>query len=105
MLPLIDSACVSCAGCRALGAMSSSAEHSAGSLTACSIAAAVNGGRLKAATALDEALERIERSNPALNALIGLGPDLARAEATAVDCRIAAGERLPLAGVPVAIKD
>ena len=32
-------------------------------------------------------------------------PDLARAHARRVDARIAAGESLPLAGVPLAVKD
>lgn len=70
--------------------------------SASTIAAAVNGG----ASALDycnAALDRAEADQ--LNAVIRIYHDSARAEATAVDARIAAGESLPLAGVPILIKD
>jgi aspartyl-tRNA(Asn)/glutamyl-tRNA(Gln) amidotransferase subunit A len=40
-----------------------------------------------------------------LGAYVSLTPDLMRAQAQLVDDRIAAGETLPLAGVPAAIKD
>jgi aspartyl-tRNA(Asn)/glutamyl-tRNA(Gln) amidotransferase subunit A len=73
--------------------------------TARSIALAVSGGQRTAAAVIDEALGRIERANPALNALIELDPERARADARVVDGRVAAGEVLPLAGVPVAVKD
>lgn len=73
--------------------------------TARSIAEAVSGRRRTAVAVFDEALERIERANPALNALIGLDPKRARAGAQTVDDRVTAGEVLPLAGVPVAVKD
>jgi len=48
---------------------------------------------------------RVEETQPTLNAFRRLRPELARAEAAAADRRLAAGERLPLLGVPVAIKD
>jgi aspartyl-tRNA(Asn)/glutamyl-tRNA(Gln) amidotransferase subunit A len=70
-----------------------------------SIAEAVSRGQRTAAAVIDEALGRIERANPALNALIELDPARVRADARAVDDRVAAGEILPLAGVPVAVKD
>jgi aspartyl-tRNA(Asn)/glutamyl-tRNA(Gln) amidotransferase subunit A len=73
--------------------------------TARGIAEAVSGGRRTAAAVIDEALGRIERPNPVLNALIEIDPARVRADARAVDERIAAGEILPLAGVPVAVKD
>ncbi len=73
--------------------------------TARSIALAVSGGQRTAAAVIDEALGRIERANPALNALIELDAARVRADARVVDGRVAAGEVLPLAGVPVAVKD
>lgn len=51
-----------------------------------------------------EALARTDARNPALNAICHLNPDFG-AEADAVAARLSAGEHLPLAGVPVLIKD
>jgi aspartyl-tRNA(Asn)/glutamyl-tRNA(Gln) amidotransferase subunit A len=49
---------------------------------------------------------QIERRNPELNAFLALCPDRAYAQADRVDAAIAQGKPLvPLAGVPVAIKD
>ncbi len=70
-----------------------------------SIAEAVSRGQRTAAAVIDEALGRIERANPALNALVELDPARVRADARVIDEQIAAGEVLPLAGVPVAVKD
>jgi amidase len=51
-------------------------------------------------------LERIERVNPALNAIVTLVPERALAEAAAADDRLARGETVgPLHGLPVAHKD
>ena len=50
-------------------------------------------------------LTRIERLNPALNAVITLTADAALAAATAADARLAAGERGPLLGIPLIHKD
>lgn len=50
-------------------------------------------------------LERIERLEPRLNAFRIVLAERAREGADAADERIAAGERLPLLGVPIAIKD
>ncbi|WP_328906728.1 amidase [Streptomyces sp. NBC_00234] len=52
-----------------------------------------------------EALARIEATQPTLNAFRHLRPEAALAEAEEADRRLAAGERLPLLGVPVAVKD
>lgn len=50
-------------------------------------------------------IARVRRLNPALNALVQFDPDAVLAEAGHVDARLAAGEALPMAGVPVTIKD
>jgi aspartyl-tRNA(Asn)/glutamyl-tRNA(Gln) amidotransferase subunit A len=74
-------------------------------LPARDIAAGVQRGTLSARETCEAALQRIERLNPTLNAVIGFDPDSARSEAGAIDKRIAAGEVLPLAGVPFTVKD
>lgn len=50
-------------------------------------------------------LERISRLDPVLNAFRVVLADRALAEAAHVERRLAAGETLPLAGVPIAVKD
>jgi Asp-tRNA(Asn)/Glu-tRNA(Gln) amidotransferase A subunit family amidase len=74
--------------------------------TATAIAADVRTGRRRASDVVDEALDRIARLNPALNAFCEVRPAAARAAAAAVDALVASG-RDPgrLAGVPVAVKD
>ncbi|MEU2156337.1 amidase [Streptomyces sp. NPDC019396] len=52
-----------------------------------------------------DALERIEASQPVLNAFRHIRAEAALAEAEDADRRLAAGERLPLLGVPMAVKD
>jgi aspartyl-tRNA(Asn)/glutamyl-tRNA(Gln) amidotransferase subunit A len=69
------------------------------------IAAAVNGGSATAREIADISIEAIAQRNPALNAIIDHEPAACLIQADAVDRRIAAGEVLPLAGVPVAVKD
>lgn len=72
--------------------------------TALEIATAVRAGTLTAREATASALERIERSQPTINAWQVVRRDAALAEAAAIDARTDRAE-LPLAGVPVAIKD
>jgi aspartyl-tRNA(Asn)/glutamyl-tRNA(Gln) amidotransferase subunit A len=50
-------------------------------------------------------LDRLSRLNPALNAVITLNADPARAQAAAADARRAAGESGPLLGIPLIHKD
>jgi amidase len=65
----------------------------------------VASGQLSARELVDAALARIEGTQPELNAFRCVRAEAARAEADEADRRRAAGERLPLLGVPVAIKD
>ena len=76
--------------------------------TATAIAEDVRGGRRTAAEVVEEALDRIAGANGALGAFCEVRPGAARAAAAALDARIASGDgldALPLAGVPVAVKD
>jgi aspartyl-tRNA(Asn)/glutamyl-tRNA(Gln) amidotransferase subunit A len=69
------------------------------------IAADVTGGRSSAVAQVSKALERIKQLNGPLNAFVHVDEAGALHRARAVDNRIMAGDALPLAGVPVAIKD
>ena len=62
-------------------------------------------GKVGPVELLDSTFERIEASQGTLNAFRILRPEAARAEAVEAERRVAAGERLPLLGVPIAIKD
>ena len=74
--------------------------------TAVDMAAAVNAGHCSASDLLEAALARIEAHEGDIHAFEDVRADTARTQAAAVDARIAAGEGpLPLAGVPVAVKD
>jgi amidase len=64
----------------------------------------VAGGGVSARELVAHALRRIEESQPTLNAF-RLVREQAAEEATAADKAVADGERAPLLGVPVAIKD
>ncbi|MCX4764244.1 amidase [Streptomyces sp. NBC_01275] len=68
------------------------------------IASAVRAGRTRAVDAVGEALERIARVDPSLCAFAEVWEEAALARAREVDVRIAAGERLPLAGAPIGVK-
>jgi amidase len=68
-------------------------------------AARISRGEVSSVELVDSVLERIDASQVTLNAFRLLRPEGARAEAKEADRRIAAGERLPLLGVPIAIKD
>ncbi len=60
---------------------------------------------VSAREAVDATLSRIAELDPDLNAYTVVLADKALAQADAVDARVAAGEDLPLAGVPLAVKD
>lgn len=67
----------------------------------------VRAGEVTPSELVEMYLERIERLDPELNAFRIVLGDRARADAKAVEERLAAGEgdAMPLAGVPIAIKD
>ncbi len=68
-------------------------------------AAAVSAGRQSAVSAVEEALARIDEGDGRIRAFLEVTREQALTEARAVDARVAAGESLPLAGVPLALKD
>src|SRR6201991_1225796 len=70
------------------------------------IAHAVASRKMSALAAIDAALARIARHDPALNSFTDVVADRARARARAIDAEIAAGKNPgPLAGVPFAVKN
>jgi amidase len=75
-----------------------------GFASACDIARMVGEGEVSPAEVLEAALAQVERHNPLLNAVVTPNPR-AMDEARAVERRLAKGERLALAGLPVGIKD
>jgi amidase len=75
-------------------------------LSALDLAAAIRERRVSSAEAVDAYLARIERYNPALNAIVTLDAEGARRRAAAADARLARGEgRGLLHGVPITLKD
>ncbi len=71
-----------------------------------SIRDSVNAGSTSAAAIIDEALRRIDEKDGEIGAFLEVFSDDARAAAKDVDARHASGETdLPLAGVPIALKD
>ncbi len=74
-------------------------------LTAARIAREVSSGALKAEKVVRDALERIDRLNPVLNAFVHVEAEAALEKAREVDRKVEAGRAVgPLAGVPVANK-
>jgi aspartyl-tRNA(Asn)/glutamyl-tRNA(Gln) amidotransferase subunit A len=60
---------------------------------------------LSAVELTEAILERIEEVQPVINAFITTTPEVALEDARRADARRAAGEALPLAGMPIAVKD
>ena len=70
------------------------------------LAALLRDREISARELLDAHLDRIDRLNPSVNAVVTLDADGARAAADAADATLAAGEPVgPLHGLPVAHKD
>ncbi len=70
------------------------------------LAQAIRVKQVSCRAALDYYLERVERLNPGINAVIALNAEAARERADAADAALAAGENWgPLHGVPMTIKD
>ena len=75
-------------------------------LSVTAIATSVATGETRAATVIDQALARIARRNPVLNAFTAVTAERARSRAAAIDAARAAGRPVgPLAGVPFAVKN
>lgn len=68
-------------------------------------ARALADGEVSSRMLVERALERIEQTRTTVNAFRRVRAEAALAEADAADRRLAAGERLPLLGVPAAVKD
>lgn len=76
-------------------------------LSVAGIAAEVQAGRRSAVAVIEDVLARLDAYD-AIQPAVWISrfePDALRAAAAAVDARVAAGETLPLAGVPFAVKD
>ncbi|WP_051828087.1 amidase [Streptomyces bicolor] len=73
-------------------------------LSAEQIASAVRSRTLRAVDVVAAALERIRRTDPVLCAFLEVWGEEALERAGEVDVRVGAGERLPLAGVPIGVK-
>ena len=73
--------------------------------SAVEVAEGVRSGEYDPVGVIESFLERIESRNDVTNAFVTVLKDGARERAREVRDRVAAGEDLPLAGVPVAVKD
>ena len=74
-------------------------------LTAPQIATAVQRRVLDPVTVIEAFLDQIRQRNGAINAVVDHDEAAPRAEAATLRARLDAGEALPLAGVPVVVKD
>ncbi|MET8011335.1 amidase [Streptomyces sp. NPDC005271] len=63
------------------------------------------GGEVSSRALVEQSLARIAETQPTLNAFRRVRAEAALREAEEADRRLAAGERLPLLGVPIAVKD
>ncbi len=73
--------------------------------SAAETAAAINGCEVSAVDVTRATLERVRAVDREVGAYLSVLDDFAMERATDVDRRIAAGAQLPLAGVPLAVKD
>jgi aspartyl-tRNA(Asn)/glutamyl-tRNA(Gln) amidotransferase subunit A len=73
--------------------------------SAARIAAEVRSGRVSAAEIVEETLAHVDLVDRTIGSYLSVLADAARAAAVRVDERVRGGEQLPLAGVPLAVKD
>ena len=73
--------------------------------TAAALASAVRKREISAQEIAEQSLGRAVERNAAIGAYLSITDEIARRHAREVDARVAAGEDLPLAGVPLAVKD
>src|SRR5580700_3419214 len=73
--------------------------------SAADIAAEVRAGRVSASHVTEATLAHVDSVEPVVGSYLTVLSDLARTHAARVDDRIRKGELLPLAGVPIAVKD
>jgi Asp-tRNA(Asn)/Glu-tRNA(Gln) amidotransferase A subunit family amidase len=73
--------------------------------SATELARLVRDGEASPLEVIDAHLERIDRVNPGLNAIVTLRADEARSEAASLERALRQGVPLPLAGVPFTVKD
>jgi amidase len=69
------------------------------------LVAALQSGKTSAAALLADSIERIKQFDPALNAVAVRDFERARVAALAADAALARGDRRPLLGVPVTVKE
>ncbi len=74
-------------------------------MSASRLADLVNKGELKAHDVIETALGKIEQLNDSLNIFVSTAGEEALAQAAAIDQKIKSGICLPLAGVPLTVKD
>jgi aspartyl-tRNA(Asn)/glutamyl-tRNA(Gln) amidotransferase subunit A len=75
-------------------------------MDAVTLAEKIRTKQLSASEVTEAVLERMDKLNPALGAFCTPSPDVARAQAKAIDADVMGGKTVgPLAGVPVGIKD
>jgi aspartyl-tRNA(Asn)/glutamyl-tRNA(Gln) amidotransferase subunit A len=72
---------------------------------ACDIRDAVNAGQVSAVEVAGAACARMESADPMLGAFVAVHTDRVLARAAEVDRAVRSGKSMPLAGVPVAVKD
>ncbi|MBV8067177.1 MAG: Asp-tRNA(Asn)/Glu-tRNA(Gln) amidotransferase subunit GatA [Candidatus Eremiobacteraeota bacterium] len=73
--------------------------------SATQIAKEVRSGDVSAAEIIEDTLAHVDSIDGTVGAYLTVLADVARAQAVRVDERVRNGERLPLAGVPLAVKD
>jgi amidase len=73
--------------------------------TACELVPALAGRQVSSRELVDSAIARIEALDPKINAVVVRDFDRARAAADAADAALARGERHPLLGLPMTVKE